>query len=253
MKDTLYIAAKAPRAQITKTRLGRAIGHESAVALYKAFLADLAARFADAPFALGWYVTPADAWEDIAPLVSRRGRVPRVSIQGEGDWTERQRQLFREAASGEERVVLIASDSPQLTVGVVEEAFRDLDRHDLVFGPTYDGGYYLIGMRGFHDVLSGIPMSTGTVLDDITRRAEQIGLSVGRVETTFDIDEVDDLEHLRQLAATRADLAATRTALEALGLYSDGRRTSNEYAETPPIDTGPVTGPTPPGHEKESR
>ena len=145
--------------------------------------------------------------------------MPRVSIQGEGDWTERQRQLFRDAAGGEERVVLIASDSPQLTVGVVEDAFRKLDRHDLVFGPTYDGGYYLIGMRGFHDVLSGIPMSTGTVLDDITRRAEQIGLSVGWVETTFDIDEVEDLEHLRRLAATRADLAATRTALEALGLY----------------------------------
>ena len=250
MKDTLYIAAKAPRAQITKTRLGRAIGHDSAVALYKAFLSDLAARFADAPFALGWYVTPADAWEDIAPLVSRSGR---VSIQGEGDWTERQRQLFREAAGGEERVVLIASDSPQLTVGVVEEAFHKLDRHDLVFGPTYDGGYYLIGMRGFHDVLSGIPMSTGTVLDDITSRAQQSGLSVGWVETTFDIDEIEDLGHLRRVAATRADLAATRKALEALGLYEDGSLTSNEFAETQPIDTGPPTGPAPPGHKEESR
>jgi uncharacterized protein len=254
LKDRLYIAAKAPRAEITKTRLGRATGHDSAVALYKAFLTDLAVRFADAPFALGWYVTPADAWEEIAPLVSRRGQVPRVSIQGEGDWTERQRQLFREAAGGgEERVVLIASDSPQITVGVVEEAFRDLDRHDLVFGPTYDGGYYLIGMRRFHDVLSGIPMSTGTVLDDIMDRAGRAGLSVGWVETTFDIDELEDLEHLRRLAATRADLPATRTALEALGLYGDGRRTPNEFAETPPIDTGPVTGPTPPEHKKESR
>jgi uncharacterized protein len=254
LKDTLYIAAKAPREELTKTRLGRAIGHKNAVALYKAFLTDLAARFADAPFALGWYVTPPEAWEEIAPLASRRGRAARVSIQPQGDWTERQRQLFREsAARGEERIVLIASDSPHLTVGVVEEAFRTLDRHDVVFGPTYDGGYYLIGMRGFHDVLSGIPMSTGTVLDDISTRAGRAGLSVGWVETTFDIDELEDLEHLRRLAATRADLPATRTALEALGLYGDGRRTPNEFAETPPIDTGPITGPTPPEHKKESR
>lgn len=229
MKDTLYIAAKAPRAELTKTRLGRAIGHDNAVALYKAFLTDLASRFADAPFALGWYVTPPEAWAEIAPLVvplaDRRGRAALVSVQPQGDWTERQRQLFREgAARGEERIVLIASDSPHLAVGVVEEAFRALDRHDLVFGPTYDGGYYLIGMRGFHDVLSGIPMSTGTVLDDITGRAEHIGVSVGWVETTFDVDEVDDLEHLRRLVATRVDLAATRSALEKLGLYGvEGR------------------------------
>jgi uncharacterized protein len=221
----MYIAAKAPRAELTKTRLGRAIGHDAAVELYKAFLADLAARFAEAPFALGYYVTPPDAWEEIAPLIHRGRRALRVSIQGEGDWTERQRQLFREgAARGEEKMVLIASDSPQLTLKIVEEAFRVLDRHDLVFGPTYDGGYYLIGMRGFHDVLSGIPMSTGTVLDDVAGRAERIGLSVGWVETTFDVDEVEDLAHLRGLVATRADLAATRLAMETLGLHEAGTR-----------------------------
>ncbi len=254
MKDALYIAAKAPRERITKTRLGRAIGHDNAVVLYRAFLRDLALRFADAPFALGWYVTPSDAWTDIAPLVGHRGRAARVSIQGEGDWTERQRQLFREcAARGEERAVLVASDSPHLTVEVVEEAFRHLDAHDLVFGPTYDGGYYLIGMRGFHDILNGIPMSTGTVLDDITHRAGEAGLSVGWVETTFDIDEVYDLEQLGQLAAMRADLAATHAALEALGLYGDGVRTPNEPDAATPIDTGPVSRPASPKHRKESR
>lgn len=224
MRDRLYIAAKAPRAELTKTRLGRVIGHESAVVLYKAFLADLGARFAEAPFALGWYVTPADAWEEISPLVGRAGRrTPRVLVQGAGDWTERQRQLFREADDGE-RVVLIASDSPQITIGIVEEAFRHLDHNDLVFGPTYDGGYYLIGMRGFHDVLGGIPMSTDTVLDDITERADKIGLSVGWVEATFDVDQVEDLEHLRNLAAVRPDLPATLSALKALGLYEDAHK-----------------------------
>jgi 2-phospho-L-lactate guanylyltransferase (CobY/MobA/RfbA family) len=164
-----------------------------------------------------------------------------------GDWTERQRQLFREAAArGEERIVLIASDSPHLAVGVVEEAFRELDRHDLVFGPTYDGGYYLIGMYGYHDVLSGIPMSTGTVLDDITGRTEQIGLSVGWVETTFDISEMEDLEHLRRIVATRADLAATRSALETLGLHEDRRRSMTQPSGEPPRPKGLSTEPSRP-------
>jgi uncharacterized protein len=216
--DVLYIAAKAPRVGLAKTRLGCSIGHESAVALYRAFLRDLAARFASAPFVCGWYVTPPDAWPEIASLVAPCGE-SRVLSQGEGDWTRRQRELFYGAAErGEQRVILIASDSPHLTVEVVARAFCELDRHDLVFGPTHDGGYYLVGMRGYHDVLHDVEMGTDTVMDEISARAERAGLSIGSVETTFDVDEAEDLEHLRRLVATRRDLAATRAALERLGL-----------------------------------
>jgi uncharacterized protein len=229
MTEALYIIAKAPRVGLAKTRLGHSIGHEAAIMLYKAFLQDLAARFASVPYECGWYVTPPDAWDDISPLVDWGEREVRILFQREGDLTERQREFFYGAAArGEERAVLIASDSPHLTVEVVMQAFRELDRHDLVFGPTYDGGYYLIGMRGWHDVFHGLPMSVGTELDDIITQAERAGLSVGQVETTFDVDEVEDLEHLRQLVERRTDLAATRAALEALGLHGDGRHTPIE-------------------------
>ena len=219
MTPILYIAAKAPRAGLAKTRLGRAVGHERAVALYASFLRDLAARFARAPFALGWYITPPDAWPELAPLVGaaeqESTRAARVLAQREGDWTARQQALFAGAAGrGEGPVILAASDSPHLSVETVSAAFDELDRHDLVIGPTYDGGYYLIGMRGWHDVFQGIPMGTRTVLNGISARAGRMGLSVGQVDATFDIDEEEDLEHLRRLAAG-ADLPATRAALAA--------------------------------------
>jgi len=71
----------------------------------------------------------------------------RVVAQGEGDWTERQRWLFRTAAArGEERIILVASDSPQLCVSTIIDAFHLLTQHHVVLGPTHDGGYYLIGM-----------------------------------------------------------------------------------------------------------
>lgn len=219
MTATLYIAAKAPRAGLAKTRLGNSIGPETAVTLYKAFLQDLAARFADAPFGCGWYVTPPDAWPEIAPLVAPGEDTP-VLFQGEGDWTERQRELFRGAAGrGEEKVVLIASDSPHLPVEVVTRAFDELDRRDLVLGPTFDGGYYLIGMRRQairQDVLHGIPMSTDDVLDHVSTRAVHAGLSVGWTEATFDVDEAEDLELLRQVASLGSDLPATRAVLDGL-------------------------------------
>lgn len=220
MSEVLYIAAKAPRIGFAKTRLGQAIGHEAAVTLYRAFLQDLAVRFANAPFAVEWFVTPLDAWEDLAPLISQGQQKPNVLIQCDGDWNERQRDLFQRAtAKSVERIILIASDSPQITVEVVADAFRQLDRHDLVLGPVFDGGYYLIGMKGWHDVLCGVPMSTRTVLHDLTARACTLGLSVTQVEATFDIDVATDLEHLRRLLKTRDDMPATRASMTKLGLF----------------------------------
>lgn len=221
MSGTLYIAARAPRPGFAKTRLGKVIGHDSATTLYRAFLRDLATRFEAAPFEVGWYVTPPDAWVEVALLVGAYARGARMLTQGQGSWTQRQRELFKGAAErGEGRVVLIASDSPHLGLETVEAAFAELDRHDLVFGPTHDGGYYLIGMRGWCDVFGDTPMSTGTVLTELLARARQLGLSVAQIEVTFDVDEAEDLMPLREEVLLRSDMPATRAVLASLG-YMD--------------------------------
>jgi rSAM/selenodomain-associated transferase 1 len=213
--DVLYVIAKAPRVGLAKTRLGKSIGHEEAIELYKAFLRDLGARFADAPFGFGWYITPPDAWPEISALT---GETERLLFQKEGDLTDRQRELFREAERRGERTVLIGSDAPHLSVETIEEAFRALDHCDLVFLPTHDGGYCLIGMSGPYDeVLEGVEMSTGSELDGIIRQARISNLSVKFLEPTFDVDEEEDLHHLRELALERDDLSATRQALGELG------------------------------------
>lgn len=206
---SLTIAAKAPLAGHVKTRLAGAIGTDAAVLLYQAFLADLAGRFPSA----AWYVDPLGAWRAAYPST-------RAFAQPPGDWTERQRAFFRDAAGrGEERAVLIASDSPQIREEAVEEAFALLDRHELVLGPVPDGCYYLIGMRGWHDVLAGLAMSTSTVCDEIVRAARSRRLRVGLLEPTYDVDELADLALLEaddaEMPATRAALAALRTAVPA--------------------------------------
>lgn len=211
MNAKLTIAAKAPRPGHVKTRLAAAIGDVAAAELYGAFLRDLAARFPDA----AWFVTPLAEWEQVTDCYL--GRSACLLAQPPGDWTERQRAFFRGAsARGEERSVLVASDSPQLRAEIVAEAFALLDRHELVLGPVLDGGYYLIGMSGWHDVLADVAMSTSSVLDELVRAARAQGLRVALVEPTYDVDEVDDLELLALDATLRDDLPATRAALAAL-------------------------------------
>jgi uncharacterized protein len=209
-----YIAARAPRSGQVKTRLAAALGDAAALDLYRAFLSDLADEFTG----IGWFVTPADAWRDIAPIVARRAQPPTCILdQGPGDWTARQRFLFETAAErGEERTVLIGSDSPHLRSSIVEEAFGALDDHDVVFGPTPDGGYYLIGMRGWHDVLAGVPMSTESVFAQIQTQARTMGVSMAVLGAAFDVDEADDLTRLRAAVAASDGLPATRGALARL-------------------------------------
>jgi rSAM/selenodomain-associated transferase 1 len=221
MTGRLYIAAKAPRPGFAKTRLADAIGDEAAIDLYRAFLRDLASRFADAPFDLTWFVTPSDAWHDLTPLVDVGRRPMRWLDQGAGDWTTRQRRLLRRAAEcGDRPVVLIGSDSPHVPVATIERAFALLDRHPVVLGPTDDGGYYLIGMRGWHDVLAGVPMSNSSVFERIVGQAERLAVSIGLVEQTFDVDVVAELRCLAAAMVGRDDLPATSAAMDRYGLLT---------------------------------
>ena len=221
MTDRLYIAVKAPRAGFAKTRLARAIGTDAAIGLYRGFLLDLSARLTAAGLPIGWFITPDDAWLEIAPLVHRHRDIPVILGQGDGDWTERQQRLFRGMSERrEDRVLLMSSDSPHIDAAILSDAFTKLDDNDVVIGPVTDGGYYVVGMRASHDVLAGVTMSTETVFEQIRSNAQSQGLSVGILQETFDIDEGDDLRWLMPLAERAHDLKETRRALDKFGLLT---------------------------------
>lgn len=214
-ENVLVIGAKAPVPGVAKTRLGRAVGHEWATALYAAFLRDLAARFRDATaYDVLWAVAPANAcWRDILD------HEPQCFAQVGADWTERQRAIFRETADrGYTNAVLIASDSPQLSGRDIAAAFIALEDHAATLTPTYDGGYSLIGQRRGVDILADTPMSTGTVCADLAANARRAGLSLSLLPPTWDVDEASDLAYLAAYLAEAHDAPTTAAAFAALGL-----------------------------------
>src|SRR5215212_10225977 len=197
-RGLFLIAAREPAPGMAKTRLGDGIGMAHNATLYTAFLLDLAARFtpgqnADWGFDVGWAFTPAEV--DFAAVLQRIGCDPPppavrfVAQHGDG-WDERQVNILAWGhEQGYQRTVLIGSDSPQLPFTVISDAFAALEDHDVTMGRTLDGGYYLIGMRGFHDVLTGVPMSTVTAADALAARTDDLGLRLAELPVTFDIDE----------------------------------------------------------------
>lgn len=209
----LYLGAKAPLPGRVKTRLGATIGDPAAAELYAAFLADLTARLVGAPFEVAWYVAPG-ARRHLAPYLAGAAA---VRVQRGRDWAARQAALFRNCEeAGEGSVALAATDSPQLTPARVLEAFTALERHDAVFGPTADGGYYLVGMRRAHDLFTGVAMSTCSALDQALERARRLGVSVALLAPEFDVDTAADLAALASEARARDDMVATAAALARL-------------------------------------
>ena len=116
------------------------------------------------------------------------------------------------AAAARQRVIAFNSDSPHLPASVLANAFEALLGHDVVVGPTYDGGYYLVGAKAAHATLfDGDAMGTKSALDGLLARAHGLKLSVGFTEPFYDIDVEGDLARLA--AELRLDPArAPRTA-----------------------------------------
>jgi rSAM/selenodomain-associated transferase 1 len=98
---------------------------------------------------------------------------------------------------GYKRALLIGGDIPDLNRSLVEQGFLELGQHDLVLGPSVDGGYYLIGMKTVCPFLfENIRWGTNSVFSDTKKRIDSRGLSRFELGKKRDIDTFKDIEWL---------------------------------------------------------
>lgn len=132
-----------------------------------------------------------------------------------------------EAPSVDRACVLIGADCPLLSAADLELAWSKLATHDLVLGPAFDGGYYLIGIsrRGVSQgrevnplqaaaLFTDIPWGSETVFQRTVAAAERVGVSVAILERRHDVDTAADLQVL--LASLRDFNAPSHPLLKAL-------------------------------------
>ena len=197
MNQTLIIFAREPRAGITKTRLCPPLTPEQAAQLYAAFLADMltvARGLTETRLVLSY--TP----ESNPEYFSQRAPDFELHMQQGENLGERMANAFAFVeVSKHHPVVLIGSDFPHIPIDYLEHAFLALrSGSDSVFGPTDDGGYYLVGLRNLYPELFEMPMSHPNVLRDSLGFARRLRLSVALAPATFDIDTSEDLTRLRR-------------------------------------------------------
>ena len=203
--------AKAPIPGTVKTRLAQRIPVEAVTELYRCLLGDtisLADSLGTVEVAI---MCPAADVEALTQLANGEVRV--VAQEGEGLAAGLTSVFAHFVATGHQRVIAFNSDSPHLPASVLASAFAALSDHDLVVGPTNDGGYYLVGAKAAHaSLFDGDGLGTQSALEALLERAGRLGLSVSLTDPFYDIDVEGDLTQLAAELRVAPD-KAPRTAI----------------------------------------
>jgi uncharacterized protein len=195
-KKALILFAKRPVPGRVKTRLSPPLTLEEAAELYRRMLEDILAKTArlDGVARFLYYEPDPEA----APFFDRF--VPGIAPapQRGADLGERMATAFGELfAAGYGEVAIIGTDLPDLPVAFIEESFLRLATAgiDAVFGPSEDGGYYLLAMRELHGSLfRDIPWSSEKVLELSLEKGKQAGLGISLLPVWHDVDTAMDLK-----------------------------------------------------------
>jgi rSAM/selenodomain-associated transferase 1 len=178
-----------------KTRLIGALSAADTAQLQRAFTADLWRRMRQGDFrsAMVWALDAGEALpEEPKPATRQRG----------SDLGQRLDNALSEGLRDAEVAIVVGSDHPDLPLDRLETAFRWLEEGtDLVLGSSFDGGFYLIGVRraAFSPaLLEGVRWSSPCTLQDVLDRGARVGCTVRLLPAAGDVDEPADLQDLAQ-------------------------------------------------------
>ena len=188
-KNLLLIFTKNPELGKCKTRLAKSIGDEAALSIYKHLLQHTASVSQQINSDKQVFYSKEIIQED-----DFDSNLFQKKLQQGKDLGIRMSNAFAEAfQEGYQKVIIIGSDLYDLHSETIEEAFQNLDTHEVVIGPAKDGGYYLLGMKSFiPEIFQQKKWSTATVLQDTL--ADLKSKKVTLLATKNDIDTFEDIK-----------------------------------------------------------
>ena len=196
-KSALIIMAKEPKVGATKTRLCPPLTHEDAARLYEALLRDTIdsmGRLDHIDLAIA--ITPPESKPFFERISPPRTLLLPVTCLDIGDCLNRVLNQLLEL--GYQKAIALNADGPTVPLSFVEKGFEHLEKHDLVFGPSEDGGYYMVGLTSNHpEIFEGVAWSTPKVMGQTIAIAKETNLRYTLTPSWYDVDTEADIERLR--------------------------------------------------------
>jgi uncharacterized protein len=211
-KKCVVLFIKSPEKGLVKSRLAKDINEDTALALYKHFVLDLLKTLETGMYPLKICFYPPDAFEKVSAWLGvKYSYIPQ---HGE-DLGERMKNAFLEMFSqGFTRVLLLGSDIPDLTRSIIDKAF-ELGHYDAVIGPSFDGGYYLIGLKRntfSPAIFENMSWGTDRVFRETMVLFRKKRYTVHILPEKRDIDRIEDL-HAFAKDNSNTDFAKSGTML----------------------------------------
>jgi len=152
---------------------------------------------------------PAAITNSASPIIPSKKKTSFIEQFGDGfsympqvgeDLGERMCCAFTRCFSeGFRTIVIIGSDSPDLPQQIIREAFQALERGGGVIGPSFDGGYYLIGFsrESFSSgAFDETEWGTDSVFKKTMQYLQEAGIPVHVLPAWRDIDRPEDIAAL---------------------------------------------------------
>ena len=220
----VVVFAREPRLGKVKTRLQENLPAQTVLGLYRAFVKDVL-RTAKQVKEAEHFLYYAGTLQSKAFLSSFKRHFILKRQIGK-DLGQRMGMAFSHCCSERiKKVVIIGTDCLTLNADDILKAFLALDRHDCVLGPTYDGGYYLIGLKEpERRVFDHVDWGTNKVLVQTLRNLKKLKKTSYQLKMKDDIDTIDDLikfSRMRKRFLTARCTAQTITKLKLFRINED--------------------------------
>ena len=189
MSSIIIVLAKAPILGEVKTRIGKKIGMERSKWIYEQLLSHTSnvtkkTKIKTVLFKNKNHEKLETLFKHSIASKFQLGRNLGEKMENAFHWAFKKKY---------KKIILIGADLWTLNEKIIIDSFKLLDKFNLVIGPSYDGGYFLIGMKKPNEnIFKNIPWSTNNVLEKTISKMKTRKISF--LEITKDIDSFSDLK-----------------------------------------------------------
>ena len=192
-KTAIAFFVKTPGDESIKTRLAKQVGIDVANTVYELSLncvQSLACKLQNEGIDVIWAVAEKESINSAFWLQTGL----ETMYSGDGELGDCLHNVYAKLFKVADNVVLLGSDSPQLTVADIKPAW-EIEHPEYLIGPAKDGGFYMfVGREEISkEIWTSVKYSTETTLDQLERKLDK---PIKHLEVRTDFDDIDSLSQV---------------------------------------------------------